>query len=206
MGFPKRDLWFDGQTFLRRVVELVSQVCWPVICVGAFDERDRSALAQHSGLPDNTIFCHDATPDLGPLESIRVGLATAQPLAAHAFVTSCDVPNLQPALVHALAQQIDSHEAVMPIRGERIYGMTAIYKAILHERIADMMAQPDCQRRVSDIRSIANTKTISLDELKIADPKLESFTNVNTVEQYLRRLKESGLVCPAELLAKLGPS
>ena len=206
MGFPKRDLWFDGQTFLQRVAQRASTVCGPLICVGAHGAADQAALAAlvaHGRLPVGTVLVHDETAALGPLESIRVGLAAAEPHASHAFVTSCDVPNLQPDLIRTLASLVASHEAVMPIRGKRFYGMTAIYQTAVHRRIATMLSEPDCHGRVSDIRLIAKTRTVALDDLRVADSQLDSFTNINTADHYFDLLQRSGLECPGELAARL---
>ena len=196
MGFPKHELWFDGKTFLESVVERVGEVAYPVVVVVGHAESPPAVL------PDNVKLLCDERPDLGPLEGIRTGLASLEGRVSHAFVTSCDAPNLRPQLIKRLFDLMGQHDAVVPIDGDRIYGMTAIYRTSVHAEIEDIYAS-GVSRRVSALQAAVNARTIPLDDLKDVDPSLESFNNINTVDAYFDFLKRHGATCPRELAARL---
>ena len=196
MGFPKHELWFDGKTFLQSVLERVSEVADPVVVVVGHAERPPAAL------PRNVQWLSDERPDLGPLEGIRTGLASLEDRVRHAFVTSCDAPNLRPELIKKLVELLGQHDAVVPKESERVYGMTAVYRTSVHQTIEDIYAS-GVSRRVSALQGVVNARVVSLDELKESDPGLESFTNVNTAEAYFDFLNRHGMTCPAELAARL---
>lgn len=196
MGFPKHKLWFDGKTFLESVVERVSQVAQPVVVVVGHAEDPPNAL------PKNVELLRDERPDLGPLEGIRTGLACLEGRVRHAFVTSCDAPNLHPQLIRKLFDLLEQHDAVVPVDGDRIYGMTAIYRTSAYEEI-ERIYSLGASRRVSALQAMVNTRSIALEELKDVDPNIESFNNINTVDEYFDFLKRHSMVCPAELASRL---
>ena len=169
MGFPKHELWYDGKTFLQSVVERVNLVAQPVVVVVGHAERPPA------GLPKNVQWLSDERADLGPLEGIRTGLARLSDHVSHAFVTSCDAPNLSPQLIRKLVDMLGQHDAVVPRDGERIYGMTAVYRTAVFQKIEDIYAS-GVSRRVSALQAAVNACEVSLDDLRDVDPDLESFT------------------------------
>jgi len=196
MGFPKHELWFDGKTFLQSVAQSVSEVAQPIVVVIGHGEQPPAAL------PDNVQLLRDERTDLGPLEGIRTGLVALEDRVDHVFVTSCDAPNVRPQLIRKLTGLMGSHDAVVPHDGERIYGMTAIYRTAVHTKIEDIYAS-GVSRRVSTLQAAVNALAVPLNELKDVDPDLESFTNVNTAEGYFSLLKRHGMTCPAKLAERL---
>lgn len=196
MGFPKHELWFDGKTFLQSVVERVSSVAQPVVVVVGHAERPPAAL------PKNVQWLSDERADLGPLEGIRTGLASLSDHVSHAFVTSCDAPNLSPELIRKLVDVLGQHDAVVPRDGERIYGMTAVYRTAVHQKIDGIYAS-GVSRRVSALQAAVNACEVAVDDLRDVDPDLESFTNVNTADAYFDFLKRHGMTCPDKLAARL---
>ena len=138
LGIDKTRLDFKGRTFLEQVVDQVGQVCRPVVVVGNTD------LSFHR-IADDVLLARDEAVDKGPLEGIRVGLKRLANSAASdnaagcefAFVTSCDVPLLQPQLIRFLFEQLERHPAIVPVQGDRVFGMTAIYRTDQHVEIDD---------------------------------------------------------------------
>ena len=197
MGFPKHELWFDGETFLESVVARVSEVAQPVVIVVGHGETPPVSL------PNNVELLSDERPNLGPLEGIRTGLASLEGRVSHAFVTSCDAPNLHPQLIRKLFDLLGQHDAVVPRDGDRIYGMTAIYRTSAHTEIEGIYAS-GVSRRVSALQAAINARSVPLEDLKDVDPDLESFNNINTVDAYFGFLKRHRMTCPTELADRLG--
>jgi molybdopterin-guanine dinucleotide biosynthesis protein A len=194
LGIDKTQLIFHGQTFLERVVSQVEKVCHPVILVGDAD------FSQHQ-LPPNVQWATDENPNCGPLEGIRVGLAKLAPQVDFAFVTSCDVPLIDPQLIRFLFHKISDHQAVVPVSEKRIFGMTAVYRTKLHGRI-DQRIQSG-QLRVSELATSFPTHQIPVNLLREIDPNLDSMTNINSAVDYFNLLKRFGLELSPKLKDRL---
>ena len=119
-----------------------------------------------------------------------------------AFVTSCDVPLLKPQLIRFLFEQLEGHPAIVPVQGDRVFGMTAIYRTDQHVEIDDRIKSN--QLRVSDLAAALDARCIKADELRKADPDLDSLTNINSVDDYRILLDRLGLECPPELAKAIG--
>lgn len=200
LGIDKTRLDFKGSTFLEQVVNQVRQVCGKVVVVGDTD------LSFHQ-LPDDIVVACDQASDKGPLEGIRVGLEKlaaddAQTGCEYAFVTSCDVPLLQPALIGCLFDQLNSGPAIVPVQGDRVFGMTAIYRTRFHVEIGRRIKANNL--RVSELATAFDANCIDADQLRDIDPNLDSLTNVNSVDDYRNLLKRLGLACPPELAKLIG--
>ena len=182
-------LVFQGKTFLEQVTSQVAKVTGPIVLVGGTD------FSQHE-LP-NVMLGQDENPDSGPLEGIRVGLKMLEPLVEYAFVTSCDVPLIKPELIQFLISQMQDHTAIVPRDGNRIYGMTAIYKTSLWKELGERVKNR--KLRVSDLATAFDARIIEVDELKRVDANLDSMTNINTPADYAELLERFGLDWPSQM-------
>ncbi len=204
LGVDKTRLDFKGRTFLEQVVAQVGQVCGPIVVVGHTD------LSFHT-LSDDVLVARDEAIDKGPLEGIRVGLKrlaegesseSDSPGCEFALVTSCDVPLLKPNLIRFLFEQLAEKPAIVPIEGERVFGMTAIYRTDLHVEIGKRIQAG--QLRVSDLAAAFGAHRIESELLREVDSELDSLTNINSVDDYRRLLARLGLACPPELAKAIG--
>lgn len=213
LGIDKSQLDFGGRTFLEEVVSQVRQVCRSVVVVGNSD------LSCHR-LPDDVLMARDEAIDKGPLEGIRVGLKRLKPGLAteklpqdvsrkaqragceFAFVTSCDAPLLKPELIRFLFEHLEGHAAIVPVQGDRIFGMTAIYRTRLHVDIGNRINAGSL--RVSDLASALDAHCIDAESLRASDSNLDSLTNINSVSDYREFLETTGLTCPADLAKLIG--
>lgn len=210
MGFDKFRLPLGGRTFLECVVEkLATVVDGPVIA--AASERTFAEVTKIKDSLDEERFqvVVDQRNDSGPMEGIRVGLEAAGQVAKWAFVTSCDVPLICPEVLGVLQSSLNEInspdlEAAMPTSPKRIFGMTAIYRCSVVSKVAEMVERR--QLRVSDLATELNTKRISVEEIRKADPELDSMKNLNSPNDYLEFLRQRGFDCPAEIEAQLTKS
>jgi molybdopterin-guanine dinucleotide biosynthesis protein A len=169
----------NEKTFLQTIVQTLHSVTSPIVLVGQVDP------SKHS-LPPEAMIAVDENPDRGPLEGIRVGLKQLESRCQYAYVTSCDVPLLSPQLVTFLWQQLGDHDGIVPFRGDRRYGMTAIYRTSMHASIEKRIAAGSL--RVRDLTEGFNINQIPADNLRVVDPQLDSLTNVNSPDDYRRLL------------------
>jgi len=194
LGMDKTQLLFKNQTFLERVVDQVSQVCSPIVLVGDTD------FGYHK-LPKSILFDSDHQTNKGPLEGIRVGLERLSTTVEFAFVTSCDVPLLRPELIRYLFENLNQHDAIIPVSDSRVFGMTAIYRTSLHEQLGERITSN--QLRVSEIAGAVNSAQPNVETLRKIDPNLDSMTNVNSAQDYFNLLSRFGLDTPKEIANRL---
>ena len=214
MGVDKFSLPFGDTTFLGAVLNSLSATISGSMTV--LTHRSHVAqvetICQRTGL-DNLTVLVDRAPDSGPLEGIGTGLSW---LVEHqeqgwAFVTCCDVPKLKPAIVGKLLDSVATEsladvDAVMPIRGARIFGMTSLYRIAPHvSQIVDQQIDAG-ELRVSDVSKKLNTHLVPVDQLESIDPQLDSLMNLNHPQQYLDFLEGEGLTCEPTLLRRLTPN
>ena len=207
MGFDKFRLPFGQKTFLECVVEkLATSVDGPIIAAASKRTVDEVKNIQSAMALERFKVVVDQYDNSGPLEGIRTGLELARMNSKWAFVTSCDVPLLCPEILSVLQRAVESIddptiEAAMPTSSKRIYGMTAIYRCSVVDKVSAMIKRK--QLRVSDLATELNTARISLDAIRAADPDLDSMKNLNSPEQYLELLQNRGLNCSPEIEAQL---
>lgn len=209
MGIDKFSLPFAEKTILDCVIDRLSvAVAGPIVVVG--NESNFTALEKVVANHRHVICLADEFENRGPLEGIRVGLEKLASQTEWAFATCCDVPMLQKEILTLLRSRVSetSVEAVMPIDGERIYGMTAIYRTTDKPlKVINELIQKS-ELRVSGLAQALKTQFISLDEIREVDPKLWSLLNLNHPQQYFDFLREHGETCPGhiEKLLKRLPS
>ena len=202
MGIDKSELLIeDATTFLQKIVgraaKLTDQI---IIAVGSGQlETYKQRYADCTTL-QQAIWVEDSVPNQGPMEGIHQGLKTLAetfPNCDHAFVTSCDVPELNGNLITALLDKIGDHDAVTPVDGKRIYGMTAIYKTQVWEDAKRNVAQG--QLRVSALATSINATTIDIADLRPYDVRLNAFENINTPDDYFGFLMKNDIQCTPKM-------
>ena len=196
MGVDKSALLIDDvTTFLNRIVQRAADLTDKiVIAVGQNTSKSYQDRYADCSEFQNVIWAEDSVANQGPMEGIHQGLKTLEqnfPQCQNAFVTSCDVPELNSDLILTLLKKIGDYDAVTPIDGKRIYGMTAIYKCSVWAAAAQNVASQ--QLRVSMLAQSVSSTTVDVSDLKTVDPHLNSFENINTPDDYFAFLKKTNV-------------
>src|SRR5687768_2100936 len=97
MGRPKAWLPVGDELMLSRVVRVMSEVVSPIVVVAA-PGQELPPLAA------DVLIARDAHPGRGPLEGLRAGLLGLRGSADAAFVSSCDVPLLEPTFIRRMIE------------------------------------------------------------------------------------------------------
>lgn len=184
MGQPKATLPFGPELMLQRVHRLLSEVVHPIVVVAAADQT-------LPPLPTGTLFARDEQPSRGPLEGLLAGMKVMQPLCEWVYVTSCDVPLLQPAFVRQLLALAPEYDAVVPREDEFSHPLSAVYHTRILEKIVALLAEN--QLRLQLLLKQINTRFVPIDELRSSDPELLSLRNLNHPEEYLAALRVAGI-------------
>src|SRR5690349_20039728 len=182
MGTPKALLPFGPETMLQRVVRILRGVVSPIVIVGAADQM-------LPPLDADVIITHDERGERGPLEGLRAGLKALPADVDCAYVTSCDVPLLEPGFVRQMIDFTRGYDvAVVEIDGFA-HPLSAVYRRTVLPYV-DVLLAEDRLRPVF-LFELVRTRRVRPDEIT-ADPGLYTLRNLNTPEDYRRALADAG--------------
>ncbi len=177
MGRDKASLPFGETSLVAWVAGRIRPVCTEVIVVA----RDAADCADCGAR-----VIADRWRGWGPLGGLATGLGAVTTL--YAAVVACDLPFVEPGLLLGLAGLAPDWDAVVPRIGERAQPLCAVYRsaagqaaeAVLHRSgrsLHDLLASPSLR-----------VCYVSEEMLRMWDPELRSFENINTPEEYERAL------------------
>jgi molybdenum cofactor guanylyltransferase len=182
MGSPKALLPFGPETMLQRVVRLLTDVVSPIVVVAAVDQPLPELSRQ-------VIVTRDEQEGRGPLEGLRAGLKALPAHVDAAYVTSCDVPLLQPAFVREMLDFASGFDiAVMEIDGLP-HPLSAVYRRAVLPDVEDLLASD--RLRPVFLFDRVKTRRVRPDEIT-ADPELRTLRNLNTRKDYEQALADAG--------------
>jgi molybdopterin-guanine dinucleotide biosynthesis protein A len=147
----------------------------------------RNALFARPPLFPTLHFLADAYADAGALGGIATGLRACPHWAA---VVACDMPLLNPRLLNWLwelaeateAQGAPPWDAIVPVVDGQVQPFHALYHPRCLSTIESHLAAG--QRAVWRVLADVRTRFIPEEQLRIIDPALRSFYNVNTPEEW----------------------
>ncbi len=182
MGTPKALLPFGPETMLQRVVRLLAEVVSPIVVVAAVDQP----LPE---LPRQVLVTRDEEEGRGPLEGLRAGLNALPAHVDAAYVTSCDVPLLEPAFVREMFNFASGFDiAVMEIDGFP-HPLSAVYRRAVLSHVEELLAAD--RLRPVFLFDRVKTRRVRPNEIT-ADPELRTLRNLNTRAEYEGALRDAG--------------
>jgi molybdenum cofactor guanylyltransferase len=182
MGTPKALLPFGPETMLQRVVRILRGVVSPIVIVGAADQM-------LPPLDADVIITRDERGERGPLEGLRAGLKALPSDVDCAYVTSCDVPLLEPGFVRQMIDFTRGYDvAVVEIDGFA-HPLSAVYRRTVLPYVEELLAED--RLRPVFLFELVRTRRVRPDEIT-ADPGLYTLRNLNTPEDYRRALADAG--------------
>jgi len=180
MGTAKALLTIRGETFLDRLIRVISESCDPVVVVlGHEPEKIRAGLRT----PSRAQFTINHDYERGQLTSLQCGLRVVPADSRAVLFTPVDYPTIQPETIRSLAAalQAGSNLFVVP-RYEGRHGHPVIFNAsVLPEFLA---LPPD-----SDARAVIHRHRDHTRYLDIEDPGI--LKDVDRPEEYAELLKTS---------------
>lgn len=187
MGMAKASLPFGPETMLQRVVRLLGGVVSPIVVVAARDQ-------ELPPLPSDVIVTRDEREARGPLEGLRAGLKALPDTVAAAYVTSCDVPLLEPAFVQRMVDLLGRDDiAVMEIDGFT-HPLSAVYRRATLPHVESLLAED--RLRPVFLFDAVRTRRVKPEEMVAVDPELRTLRNLNTPADYQAALADAGFEGP----------
>lgn len=173
MGVDKTLLLVDGEPLIARVAQAAAAVCERVAVV-----TNRPEALEEAGLPEGVDVWVDEVAYQGPLG----GLATALKNAGHDWVLAlaADMPWLNPEVVRALWDAREGAQVVVPRTEKGVEPLLALYHrdCLPHAR----RVLESGRRRLVAMFPALEVREVDAETLRVLDPGLRSFVNVNTPE------------------------
>jgi molybdopterin-guanine dinucleotide biosynthesis protein A len=188
LGRDKALVPFGGVPMIERMVRIVGQVVPPhnVVVVAGAEQR-------LPPLPEHALVIRDQEPARGPLPALLAGLCELPEPVEAAFVTGCDAPLLKPAAIAWLLARLDAvhdpraergQDAVAPEDGRNLHVLCAAYRATCRGALAAAMGRGATSLRGVMQAGLVRAELVPVDELRVADPALDSLVNCNTREEF----------------------
>ncbi|NUO48260.1 MAG: molybdenum cofactor guanylyltransferase [Polyangiaceae bacterium] len=191
MGRDKASIqWGDvpHETLFARTIEVISRVAQPVVAVASVEQE----------LPEAAIpfeLLRDETPYEGPLCAVARGLEALAGRADLAFVCGTDHPHLVPAVPLRLFELAREHDAAIFV-GDTEQLLCAVYAVRTFSIAKRLVASGERSMRSFAaeirVRLVTDEELLADPAVRIADPELRSFDDVDTPEDLERssRAKE----------------
>lgn len=175
MGQPKAWLPFGDELMLQRVVRLLRTVVSPIVVVAAPDQNVPP-------LPDDIILVRDEEKGKGPLQGLSTGLDHLKEEVDAVYLSSCDVPFLQPAYVQLLLALLGEHDICVPHVDGFHHPLAAIYRMSVRHTVTELLSED--RLRPFFLFEKVPTRVVDAEELRHVDPEMQTFRNLNTPEDY----------------------
>ncbi len=167
MGHDKSFLDLNGKPLIQHVIDPLRSLGLEIMLI-----TNTPTLYAHLDLPMFT----DELPNNGSLGGLYTALAKAT--APHVLCVACDMPFLNPALLHWLMGLRADYEAVIPVTNATAHNLHAIYARSCLPTILRQIEQHNL--RITDFYQSLNVRYVSESELRVYDPDLRSLMNLNT--------------------------
>lgn len=176
MGRPKSLLIFDGEPLIVHIVRALEHMFAETVIVAAPEQE----------LPElPATLVRDEVAYQGPVGGIYYGLKAAT--GKFCFVTSCDVPFLNPSLILHLTSQISRYDVVVPFWEDRFQPLHAVYRTSVLGLLKEQLDRGEL--RPVYLFDKVDTCKIEEDAIRRFDPEGLSFFNMNTPDDYERALR-----------------
>lgn len=187
MGRAKESMPFGGSALLTRVAQNLLGAAQTVIVV------TRDAAQGLPTLPAGTRRVSDERPAGGPLAGLSAGLRALQREAGFgpddvAFVTACDMPFVDGALLRWLLTHLGDHAVLMPRHAGLLQPLCALYRLSVLPRVDELLDEGE--RTPRTLARLDDAAILEEAEFATFDPNGRTLRNVNTPADYEAALAE----------------
>lgn len=191
MGKNKAFIEINGRRNVDIIIELFKKLFKEVIVV-------TNSPLEYLSL--DTCIVTDLLPGKGSLGGIYTGLFYSS--SFHSFVAACDMPFIQEKVVKYLMDRRDNFDVIIPSLKEGLQPLCCIYSKRCLTPILNLIKADNF--KIIDLFPPVKVKEILQEEIQIFDPKLKSFSNINTPEDLKRAITPLSHGVKVELDGVLG--
>ena len=172
-GQEKYFFTYEGKTFISRLIGSLSQVVDEIVLVA----RDPEQCSRFDLL--KTVRCiTDIRKGIGPVGGLHAGVLEAK--GDLVFVAACDMPCINPEVVACLFDLICESDAAIPCWNNEMYEpLHAVYR---RSALLTYLGKCESQSLRDMVRDL-NATYVPVERLRRYDPALQTFTNINRLEE-----------------------
>lgn len=184
-GQDKALLRLGAVTLLEQTIQRLLTVAQEVVVVGPRPEVARPRWVR---------TVDDDLPGAGPLAALLTGLeAAGHPLAV---VVGCDLPFLDPAVLAALVELSPGWDVVAPRVGGQLQPLHAVYAKTCVPALQELVWSGVRRAVALAEGGRVRVRYVEEQELRVVDPELRSFFNLNSPEDLAQLGLRSGEASP----------
>jgi len=172
-GKEKSLFEYEGRTFIEILTASLRQVTDEIILAA----RDPEQCSRFSFVPG--VACvSDIRKGVGPLGGLHAGATAAH--GEYIFVSACDMPCVNPAIVRYLFECAEGHDAAVPCHHKKMLEpLHAVYR---REPLVRFLEDPG-SRSMRDMYPRVDVRYVPVQDLRRFDPDLLTFTNINRLDE-----------------------
>jgi len=172
MGTDKAFLEIGGVPLITRVIDVLLPI-FPTVVIVSKESKKFSSIK-------GVQLIQDLFPEQHALGGIYTALSTFP--GRDCFVFSCDLPFLNPSLIHFMMQQRNGYDVFLPRSRHGLEPLHALYT----EKCLNLMGEQIRQKRwnLESLIHKVHCRILNPDILHTFDPEEFSFLNVNTPEEF----------------------
>ena len=188
MGSNKALLPHKGGRFIESIYRELSEIFPEVVLVTNTPE-------QYQFLPCRKV--PDLFEGMGALAGIHAGLAQSSNPAV--FTVACDMPHLDPGLIRHIASRGAGCDLVLPRSSNGYEPLHALYNEGCLPAMEACLKEG--ARRIISILPLLRVREIEAAEVAGFDPSFDSFSNINTPQEYYELRNSDKIKAVAEEVA-----
>lgn len=171
MGQDKSMIPLGDKRMIERVLDKIGQVCAEIIVVTGkgYDLEWLKSLY-------NIKHVEDVEVGAGPLCGLYSGLQASN--NEFNFVVGCDMPFLNTSLVRWFLSEAGSNDVLVGVVNGKKQTLHAVYSKNCLRAIKTLLSSE--RASLKNLLNEVKTRLVPESELKIRDPELRSFYNINT--------------------------
>jgi molybdopterin-guanine dinucleotide biosynthesis protein A len=176
MEFDKCTVLFHGKPMMFWSYSILKDLVQDVL-LSISTDRDEGPLRKFVG--DEVRFIRDEEAGLGPLHGMLLSFREAR--GDSVAVAPCDSPFIKPELYQGLFKLAEEGEAAVPEVNGYWEPLHAVYqRKAMVDAIEKVISEGG--RRPKDTYRYLDVMKMSQEKVEQLDPKLESFVNINTLQ------------------------
>ena len=171
----KLHLEIDGEKIIKKIIEKIRGSFYDLILI----------INDFNSFDFNIKKIKDVILGKGPIGGIYTGLLKSK--TKYNFFFACDMPFLNTKLIDYMMGIKKDYDILVPKIGKRFEPLHSIYSKDCIEKIKEQIDKEDLE--INHLFKKLKTKYVSLEEIKIYDPNLLSFYNINNFKDFEKALK-----------------
>jgi len=181
-GREKYFFSYKGCSFISRLIHAFEGITDEIVIVA----KNEKQTENFQGLSDIVRCTWDKERGLGPIGGISAGIEVVR--GESVFIAACDMPTINRNIVTFLFENICEYDAIIPEwENTDIEPLHAVYKS---SAVRDYLKANDSLALRKMVNTL-NTKRVSPDDLRRFDPDLETFRNINTLDELMALGKDA---------------